>query len=129
MLICFVGMAIPLSFTGYAISVYYRKPNKQKMIIIEEGWGHAIRVYISFLTTDTSFERHNGAKVSFKYDTSTPFLKKIQIGSFLYSEYSYENQWSLLMSDIMMYNMALYFYKRTHYTCILISKWTMIFTT
>lgn len=43
------------------------------MIIIEEGWEHAIRVYISFLTTDTSFERHNGAKVSFKYDTSIPF--------------------------------------------------------
>lgn len=96
------------------------------MIIIEEGWEHAIRVYISFLTTDTSFERHNGAKVSFKYDTSIPFKKKIQIGSFLYSEYSYENQWSLLMSDIMMYNMALYFYKRPNY--ILISKWTMIFT-
>lgn len=127
MLICFVGTAISLSFTGYAISVYYRKTNKQKMIIIEEGWEHAIRVYISFLTTDTSLERHNGAKVSFKYDTSIPFKKKIQIGSFLYSEYSYENQWSLLMSDIMMYNMALYFYKRTHY--ILISKWTMIFTT
>lgn len=46
------------------------------MIIIEEGWEHAIRVYISFLTTDTSFERHNGAKVSFKYDTSIPFFKK-----------------------------------------------------
>lgn len=46
------------------------------MIIIEEGWEHAIRVYISFLTTDTSLERHNGAKVSFKYDTSIPFKKK-----------------------------------------------------
>lgn len=49
-------MAIPLSFTGYAISVYYRKTNEQKMIIIEEGWEHAIKVYISFLTTDTSFK-------------------------------------------------------------------------
>lgn len=107
--------------------MYYRKTNKQKMIIIEEGWEHAIRVYISFLTTDTSFERHNGAKVSLNMMLPSLFKKKIQIGSFLYSEYSYENQWSLLMSDIMMYNMALYFYKRTHY--ILISKWTMIFTT
>lgn len=75
-------MAIPLSFTGYAISVYYRKTNKQKMIIIEEGWEHAIRVYISFLTTDTSFERHNGAKVSFKYDTSIPFKKKSKLDLF-----------------------------------------------
>lgn len=52
------------------------------MIIIEEGWEHAIRVYISFLTTDTSFERHNGAKVFFKYDTSIPLKKKSKLDLF-----------------------------------------------
>lgn len=64
----------PVAFHTATLYLFIiEKTNKQKMIIIEEGWEHAIRVYISFLTTDTSFERHNGAKVSFKYDTSIPF--------------------------------------------------------
>lgn len=63
------------------------------MIIIEEGWEHAIRVYISFLTTDTSFERHNGAKVSFKYDTSIPFLKKNPNWSFIWKSMVVINVW------------------------------------
>lgn len=71
------------------------------MIIIEEGWEHAIRVYISFLTTDTSFERHNGAKVSFKYDTSIPFF-------FKNPNWIFSVQWVFIWKSMVVINVRYY---------------------